>query len=397
MYALPPPARAQPEGQAACQGREHARPDRVSGEHARTAQWIGQRLGDRPHERHGQDEGGKGEPACSRAATGRVWGGRGHRRAEDTLTIGGVVRRYTRAITTPAAARSPRDGARPFVSLLTDWGLRDPSAAICRGIILGVAPDALIVDISHEIDKFNIRQGALMLWSALPYLPVGAHVAVVDPGVGTERRAIALETVRGDHLVGPDNGLLLPAAERLGGATRAHLIENAQYLLPATSATFHGRDVFAPAAAHLALGVPLDHIGPAVDIDELVSLDWPVPGVADGRLATSVVYVDTFGNIKLSALGSDAHAAFSDLATGDRLVVAVGVGERPRRRQARWARTFGDAPAGELLLYEDSYGRLCLARNQGSAAAALRITNDVPVLVTRASGDAPPEDDQAAG
>ncbi len=183
-----------------------------------------------------------------------------------------MARRLTRVITTPAAARSAREGSRPFVSLLSDWGARDPSAAICRGVVLGIAPDALVVDITHDVEKYNIHHGALMLWCALPFLPIGAHMAVIDPGVGTARRPVVLETARGDYLVGPDNGLLLPGAQRLGGIVRAHLVENVQYRLPLLSPTFHGRDLFAPAAAHLALGLPLGSIGPPID-----------PGRADGR------------------------------------------------------------------------------------------------------------------
>src|SRR5688572_23363652 len=186
-----------------------------------------------------------------------------------------MVRRLTRVVTTPAAARLPHEWSHPFVSLLSDWGARDPSAAICRSVVMGIAPEALIVDITHEVEKFNIRHGALMLWCALPFMPIGAHMAVIDPGVGTARRPIAIETARGDYLVGPDNGLLLPAAQRLGGAVRVHSIENAQYRLPVVSSTFHGRDVFAPAAAHLALGLPLESIGPPIDPNALTDIDWP--------------------------------------------------------------------------------------------------------------------------
>ena len=142
----------------------------------------------------------------------------------------------------------------PLISFLTDFGLRDPSAAIMRGVVLGIVPDARIVDISHEVHKFAIRDGALLLWCALPYLPVGFHVAVVDPGVGTSRRPLAILTGRGDVLIGPDNGLLIPAAERLGGIVEPRELQNPAYRLPVVTSTFHGRDVFAPAAAHLALG-----------------------------------------------------------------------------------------------------------------------------------------------
>src|SRR5439155_14262393 len=161
---------------------------------------------------------------------------------------------------------------RPVISLLTDFGLRDPSAAICRGVILAIAPEARLIDISHEVRKYAVRDGALLLWCALPYLPVGIHVAVVDPGVGTERRPVAIRTGRGDVLVGPDNGLLLPPSERVGGIVEARELREPAYRLPQVSSSFHGRDIFAPAAAHLARGVPLASLGPAVDPDSLARL-----------------------------------------------------------------------------------------------------------------------------
>ena len=307
-----------------------------------------------------------------------------------------MARSYTRVITTPAAARIPREWNRPFVSLMTDFGERDPSPAICRGVILGIAPDALIVDISHEVEKFNVRHGALLLWCTLPYLPIGAHVAVVDPGVGTRRRAVALETARGDYLIGPDNGLLLPGAERLGGVLRAHLIENPQYRLPVVSSTFHGRDLFSPAGAHLAAGVPLEHIGPEIDPHGLESLDWPPIGVADGELRTAVIYRDTFGNAKLAGLTSDLVEALGALSPGDPLTLELGDGAKPRRDHVTWGATFGQVPAGQRLLYEDSYGRLCIAENQGSATASLELVDDMPVTITRGAGTAADTPDQAA-
>jgi len=294
-----------------------------------------------------------------------------------------MARRYTRVITTPAASRIPREWNRPFVSLLSDWGARDPSAAIARGVVLGIAPDALIVDITHEVEKFNIRHGALMLWCALPYLPSGAHIAVVDPGVGGRRRGVVIETARGDYLVGPDNGLLLPGADRLGGITRCHAIENTQYLLPVVSATFHGRDMFAPAAAHLALGVPLEHIGPALDPRTLTAIDWPPVRVGDGELDTAVIYRDTFGNLKLAGLTADLLEAVGPLERGEQLTLLIGGDGRRRRQAISWGSTFSDVPVGESLLYEDSYGRLCIAQNQGSAAEAMRLSEGTPLAITR--------------
>ena len=288
----------------------------------------------------------------------------------------------TWVVTTPAAARIPRSDQRPFVSMLTDWGARDPSAAICHGVVLSIVPEALIVDITHEIEKYNIRHGALMLWCALPYLPIGAHMAVVDPGVGTHRRPVAIETGRGDILVGPDNGLLIPGAERLGGIMRVHVIDNVQYRLPVLTSTFHGRDLFAPAAAHLALGVPLESIGPEVDPDGLIQIDWPPVVVRDGELESTVIYRDSFGNLKLAGVTADLLDAIPGIAHGDFLEVRFG--GRSQVLTMPWAQTFGDTPEGGYLVYEDSYGRLCIAQSRGNAADSLSVLEGSAVRVRRA-------------
>ena len=290
-----------------------------------------------------------------------------------------------RTVTTPAAARLQRESKRPFLSLTSDWGVRDPSPAICRGVALSIAPDALFVDITHEVQKYNIRHGALMLWCALPFLPIGAHVCVVDPGVGTARRPLAIATARGDYLIGPDNGVLLPGAERLGGVTRVHRIENAQYRLPVVTATFHGRDLFTPAAAHLALGVPIESIGPEVDPATLAPLDsWPQAVVKEGELTATVLYIDTFGNIKLSALAGQVAEALPDLHHGETVSLRVG-DANGRQIQVLWAATFGQVSVGDHLLYEDSYGRLCIAQNQGDAARALELEEGMTLVITRAA------------
>ena len=294
-----------------------------------------------------------------------------------------MARAYHRSVTTPAAARNARPGQHAFVSLLTDFGARDPSAGICRAVVAGIAPEATIVDISHEVHKYAIRDGALLLWCAVPYVPIGAHVAVVDPGVGTERSPIAIETMRGDFLVGPDNGILVPAATRLGGIVRVHRLDNPQYRLPIVSTSFHGRDIFSPAAAHLALGVPLEFMGPALDPRGLVLLDWPEPEVYNGLLRTSVIYIDTFGNVKLSALGGHLLNAFGGLRSGEPLWLRMEGGPEPRDIQVPWATTFGVVAPGQALLYEDSYGRLCLATNVGNAARELGIALDQPMTLTR--------------
>jgi S-adenosylmethionine hydrolase len=269
---------------------------------------------------------------------------------------------------------------RPIVSLLTDFGLRDPSAAVCRAVVLGICPDAEILDLAHDVRKFAIREGALALWSALPYVPVGTHVAVVDPGVGTARRPIALRIGRGDALIGPDNGLLIGAADRLGGIAEARELANPAYRLPVVTTTFHGRDIFAPAAGHLASGVPFEDLGPTLDPSTLVPSPLPAPVPIDGGLAMEIVYVDTFGNVKLSALTAELRAQIGEPA-GRSFHAVLGDG---RSLELRWVAAFAERPEGEPLAYEDSYGRICLGMNQGSVADALGLTAGLAVSITAA-------------
>jgi S-adenosylmethionine hydrolase len=274
----------------------------------------------------------------------------------------------------------------PLISLLTDFGARDPSAAILHGVIAAIAPDARVIDISHEVRKFAIRDGAILLWCALPYLPIGFHVAVVDPGVGTERRPVALRAGRGDVLIGPDNGLLMAAGERLGGISEARLLEAEAYRLPTVSTSFHGRDIFAPAAAHLATGVAFDALGPAIDPAGLVPSPIPEPAVEPGTLRSAIVYVDTFGNVKLAGLRADLEAAIGPVTPGDRLglTFAAHDGRPATAHIVAWRATFGEAEPGEVLLYEDSYGRICLAENQGDAGTDLGLSDDLPISIRRA-------------
>ena len=278
------------------------------------------------------------------------------------------MRIYTDTVTTSANASTGGGSHKPFVSLLSDFGSRDPSAGIMRAVVAGICPAANVVDISHDVDKFSIRDGALLLWSAAPYLPIGAHVAVVDPGVGTARKGVALQTARGDYLVGPDNGLLMPAAARLGGITAVHLLEESRYALPDVSTSFHGRDIFAPAGAHLACGLAIDELGRAVDPRRLLDLAWPRAEVRNGVLRTQAIYLDTFGNVKLSALADDLSAALQGLRLGQRLVLRTGDAAARQEAPLTWAATFGEVPEGSPLLTIDSYGRVALSVHQGSAA-----------------------------
>ncbi|MGH3368868.1 MAG: SAM hydrolase/SAM-dependent halogenase family protein, partial [Nocardioidaceae bacterium] len=184
---------------------------------------------------------------------------------------------------------------RPVITFLTDFGPAAP--AVCRGVMFRISPDANIIDINHQVPRYSIRDGAGSLVFALPHMPVGIHVAVVDPGVGTERLPIALRVARGDVLIGPDNGLLLGAAEALGGVVEARTLENRDLMLPVVTSSFHGRDIFSPIAAHLANGVAFASVGPTVDPATLVRLPEARPTIHEGALETWVVNVGYYGNV----------------------------------------------------------------------------------------------------
>jgi S-adenosylmethionine hydrolase len=255
-----------------------------------------------------------------------------------------------------------------FITFLTDFGLADDFVGTCHGVMKRIAPDVQIIDITHGIRPGHILQAALMLANTLPYMPDGVHLAVVDPGVGSARRPLALRDDSGRVYGGPDNGLLLPAAERFGGVAEAHELANPAYALESVSRTFHGRDLFSPAAAHLALGVELGELGPPVDPEALVRLDVPEPDVGHSRIRATVLAVDRIGNVALNLDRSHMDAA--GIVPGTRVELAA----RGNRYYAVAARTFADAPPGELILYEDSYRSLSVAVARGSAADLLRVT-----------------------
>ncbi len=267
--------------------------------------------------------------------------------------------------------------ARPVITICTDFGLGDPGVAAMKGAILGIAPDATIVDVTHGVPAYDVRRGALELTRALPWFPPAIHVAVVDPGVGGARRCVAIEVGRGDVLIGPDNGLFEPVAALLGGFERAHEIVDPAYRLPATTAVFHGRDIFAPAAAHVLLGVAPSRLGPEIAVDELAVLGLPQAVRMEDELATAVLYVDSFGNVKLAGAAADLFAVVGDEPA--RLV--VGMGERTI--ELPWAATFGDVAVGDPFLFDDEDGRLCLACNQADASAVLGLAPDDPVVIRR--------------
>jgi len=263
------------------------------------------------------------------------------------------------------------------ISFLSDYGHDDEFVGVCHGVIELIAPGVRVIDIAHGLPRHSIRPAAVVLRNALPYLPAGVHLAVVDPGVGGERRPLALRC--GDRLlVGPDNGLLLPAAERAGGIEQAVDLSASPWRLEPVSATFHGRDVFAPVAARLALGEPLDRAGEKVDPGALVRLELPQPRVSQGAVDARVLYLDRFGNAQLNMSGE--QMAEAGIEPGSTIEVETGT----RAGVARYARTFADAAEGELLAYVDSYGSLALAVNRGDARAQLGLELDTAVRIMRA-------------
>jgi S-adenosylmethionine hydrolase len=271
---------------------------------------------------------------------------------------------------------------RPFISFMTDFGVGSSAPAVCRGVMLDIAPQARLVDVTHAIRHFALRDGAFLLARSVPYFPIGVHVAVVDPGVGTARRPIALQVGRGDYLVGPDNGLLVPAAMALGGIVGARALENRALWLPSVSHTFHGRDIFSPVAAHLATGTPFDSVGPALDPAEITTLEMPISIPRDGGLDTSVLLIDAFGNCRLAGETSDLVTAFGEMERGRwfELVLPERGTHPPERVRVPWVATFGDVAVGSPLLFEDAdYAGPALAVNLGSAADQLGLDLDTPV------------------
>ena len=260
-----------------------------------------------------------------------------------------------------------------IVTLLTDYGRKDDFVGVCHGVIRRIHPEAEIVDITHGIQRYAVRHGALVLRNTLPYMPSGVHVAVVDPQVGTERRAVALRTGDGRILVGPDNGLLSLAWARCGDVDQVVDITRSQHRLEPVSATFHGRDIFAPVAAHLAAGAELADAGDPIEPDSLVRVELPDPRVDDGAVVAHALVIDHFGNVGLNV--DHERLAATGLTLGGRVAVDAG-GER---YVATYAQTFADVNPGELIVYEDAYRTLALAINRGDAAGTLGLGVDAEV------------------
>jgi len=259
-----------------------------------------------------------------------------------------------------------------WVSFTTDYGTLDGFVATVKGVIAGIAADVTVIDVTHQVPAQDVRRGAAVLAQTAPWLPPAVHLAVVDPGVGTQRRGIAVVAARG-VLVGPDNGLLLPAADALGGMRAAYELTDPAYRLAAVSATFHGRDVFAPVAAALACGAPLAEAGDPLDASELAALALPRPRREGDQLIAHALMIDVYGNVTLDVRHDDLPG--TGLALGHSLEVSA----RGLTHPATFTGTFADVPAGELLVYEDASRMLALAVNRGDAATTLAIAPDSEV------------------
>jgi S-adenosylmethionine hydrolase len=249
-----------------------------------------------------------------------------------------------------------------WVSFTTDYGTSDGFVAACTGVIATIAPAVRVLDVTHDVGPQDVRRGATVLAHTVGYLPPAVHLAVVDPGVGTDRRGVVL-MAGGSLLVGPDNGLLLPAADALGGVTAAYELVEPRFQLPEVSMTFHGRDVFAPAAAHLASGVAPAEFGGAVT--DLIRLPQPRTVVTSDQLTSEIIGVDRFGNLQLAA--DSTHLAVFGGQRGDK----VRVRHNRSTVDGTIGATFGDVTSGALLVHVDSTGQLAVAVNGGSASEAL--------------------------
>ncbi len=266
------------------------------------------------------------------------------------------------------------------ITFLSDYGYGDEFAGVCRAVIARIAPDARLIDITHGLPRHAVRQGAVLLAHSLPFAPPGIHLAVVDPGVGGERRPVAIRVAEDDRLlVGPDNGVLTLACERLGGAVEAVDLTSSPHRLEPVTSTFHGRDLFAPVAAQLACGAALSEAGEPIDPARMAQVELPEPRLYSDRVVAHVLYVDGFGNATLNLGHTQLHSTF--LRLGERVEVAAGTS----RITVPFGRTFADVGPGQGIVYEDSSRNLALAVNRESAAELLGVGPDDEIVLTPAA------------
>ena len=265
----------------------------------------------------------------------------------------------------PASAQA--SSARPAIVFMTDFGTANDAVAICRAVIYGIAPDVRITDITHQVTPFSIEEASRFLYGVTPYYPEGTvFLVVVDPGVGTSRKAIAVKSKKGQYFILPDNGVITPVLDR-DGLESAREITNQHWMIEAPlSSTFHGRDIFSPAAAHLAAGWEFDLVGPAVQ--QLVRLTPKTSATSAKGIDGDIIGLDDpYGSLITDVPGEDFKQLGYNL--GDKVFVQIN----KRMVELPYAKTFMDVPVGETLLYIDSRGRVGIAINQGNYSRKFNI------------------------
>lgn len=254
------------------------------------------------------------------------------------------------------------DNLRPLISLTSDFGVQSQGVGAMEGTAISICPDAYVLHLMHGLPEYNIIAAARTLETAI-YLPVGFHICVCDPGVGTKRRAIAIETERGDFLIGPDNGVLIPASRVFGGIKRVHELSNPKYMRQPVSPIFHGRDVFTPAAAHLANGVSIEEFGPSIDEKDLVAAPYDDATISANKINASVIWINKFGSIELNI----PHKTWDEVGikVGDKVMMVLPDNTKV---ELPVVTTFGEVKLGENLILKDDYGRVEVAKNLGKFA-----------------------------
>jgi len=248
---------------------------------------------------------------------------------------------------------------KPFISLTSDFGVGTQGIGIMRAVALQICPDCEIIDLRHGLPGFDVTEGAWTL-EAVQFLPIGCHVCVVDPGVGTSRRRIIIKTKRGDYLIGPDNGVLIPASKILGGIEKAIEITNDKYMRKPVSPVFHGRDVFTPAAAWLCKGVGISKFGPEIDKKDLVKAPYEEAKVSKGLVEGKIIHVNHFGSIFVNVRQEDF--AKSGIKYKDDVVIETA----GKKIKMKFLKTFGEVREGEVVMFPDDYGRIEIAINMGN-------------------------------
>lgn len=250
---------------------------------------------------------------------------------------------------------------RPIITLTSDFGVQSQGVGNMEGVILSIAPDANVIHLMHGLPDFDIRSGARTM-ETVRYMPVGYHVCVVDPGVGTKRNAIIIKVHRGDYLIGPDNGVLMAAVPLLGGAEKVVAITNPKFMIQPVSPIFHGRHIFAPTAAHLANGVPMEEFGAVVSLAGCVPAPYGEAKVVNGAIDAEVICLNKYGSLHVNILTETWNTL--GCKWGDRVTLAF----EKKAIIATFAETFGQVPVGEPLIMTDDYGRVEVALNQGNFA-----------------------------